>query len=1603
MRGLNSPCRSISVRQRDPIPPNTTVLTPENAEQEFEPCAATGSFLLYAQRNTILVLHHDTLAIERRFELHREDVKWITVDTVSERGSGRLAVSYDTGNTAIVWDIFSGAEVARFSAYDTVNVACFMRNGNIAFGNVQGSIILFEPATSEHISARTIFDPITALAPATDCRTFAVGYLNGSILVATIHPAFTIQHTLTTSRTPSKITGLAWHGSSSKSKTDMLATQTADGDLRVWSVPKTPGPDQPMIIRILNRGDMPSRGPNWFAWSKNGRIVQYLDSETRAWDVRTKKVTFDVIPTIDGITSIANYGPTATLFTLGRGHTVQQYDINPNNSPMQVNNVQHVPANTPPTPPTNLEEHKNPYSTDFAGMAPIIPLTDNESSADEGAAMSPLEKIAREMESLDALESERRDKIMPLSPTVSSRASSTSSRSSGRGFRQRKYLYDRPESSRASTTSGYEGTEFSYGVTAPPRNHENMSIRSSASVASSKYRGSSLRHQILRSPQETEATANMDLFPNVRARLKEVDFRTPHYGNTARTADILRREMISIVFGWNDDVPSLIRDEISRQRPGAASAVLLAKWVGESNSMASMVGSESMTSSDWMLLALSSIEANSQKKVGEAFVQRLLEKGDIHPAVAILIGMGEYNDAIEVYVEQGLWMEALLLCALYSPSDWGRLSFLLRKWGAVAVTEGSPELAVRIFSCASVESTEPWTSPRAQDAAYASAQQKLSEPLSAGPLTSPPLSPPARSASGRLKAKNASLKLITTFGDRLAPVAAGDPTPLAHGVTPIAQTALSPGGDWQRRGPKRDNSEIRTATPGGYNRRKRLPSRSDIDRAKAEAAEMATPLTAAKDTRYRAPSASASRSRRTSSVSRLTEEPASAIRSRPNLLIADADQSRLPSPSEGAFTRFRESSRARGASRNRNPGQLAVQVVETKYDSETLSPSQETSTSDRDIVSPLHTSKAKAIDSYISSVEEARVAARQERAESRRRPSRSRNESRPRTASRARDQSESRRREPRTIKASKRSPSSPVPMSPDDFPPAVSAPPATDDDEDFYRIASPLEPSKDTRTFAQRQRPSDEAKLDDRGRHDKRGAGSAARSPSTPLAGSQEPDTESESRRLRTRAASNVDPQSRRGASRSRARSSSRRPGAESIDDTTEQDMVAPLKPRPRTKEQAARELEERRLSLARRPSAPAIPLPPELTRPIMTPRSNTELGNSPTSYMPPMSRSATVDPDAMARYGKITGTSTSSTPIGLPATPRAMRHPKYMTSNPEKDNTPPVPEIPDLASFSGSALSQATGSMLSTMSPSLVSDHSDSLDTLGPLLPSTVYKGPPSRSASAPPEKSMGGLPSHPAYKPSLSSARGPKGGHIRKISPPDASVITSPNAITSIDEALTDDQQIVIIPEPEASVVMLPELQHLAGPPAPPPPPTMFTQAVANHSGMINIAIDGNESNISSDLSSLSQAPSQFPQPMDRAMTTSPTSRHARSSTNESFTSRMRGVADRMRSSSRTGRVKSPVLTSLSPAPYETVLPHESMARTKSPYEQAMASQTDHGVIPPPPPAPAPPTAGYEHVLNETSIPPRLQNAAYRTPKEIRANMPPDYTQAGAQGGFL
>ena len=59
----------------------------------------------------------------------------------------------------------------------------------------------------------------------------------------------------------------------------MLAAQTNDGDLRVWSVTKSYNAADPAkVVRILKKTENYLSGPNWAGWSKNGRIIQYSES-----------------------------------------------------------------------------------------------------------------------------------------------------------------------------------------------------------------------------------------------------------------------------------------------------------------------------------------------------------------------------------------------------------------------------------------------------------------------------------------------------------------------------------------------------------------------------------------------------------------------------------------------------------------------------------------------------------------------------------------------------------------------------------------------------------------------------------------------------------------------------------------------------------------------------------------------------------------------------------------------------------------------------------------------------------------------------------------------------------------------------------------------------------------------------------------------------------------------------------------------------------------------------------------------------------------------------------------------------------------------------
>ncbi|KAF2401540.1 hypothetical protein EJ06DRAFT_521305 [Trichodelitschia bisporula] len=1633
-----------SSRSNRSLPPPAPSLTP-SSDAVFEACAATASFFLYAQRNVIICLHVDTLAIERRFERHRDNVLWITVDNVSDKGNGRLVVSYDASQTTIVWDLFSGDEVARFASYEELRVAVWMKNSNLAFGNSQGNVILFEPTTSEHISARTIFDPITALAPSTDCRTFAIGYMNGSILIAHIQPQFTILHTLSTNRSPSPINKLAWHGSSSKQKSDMLAVQTQDGDLRVWSIPKVPNGDQPTIIRVLSRHETDRlSGPCWFGWSKMGRIVQYSEGMTFVWDVRTKRVTYESVPTIDGIVGVANFGPTATLFTMGRNHTVQQYDLNPSSRPTLVQNVQHVPSKLPPSPPISDGDQRKvsryvtaDHSIGAQGALPSsLPLYLEVESSEGEATMSPLQRIAREMDQLD----ESRDTVGPLSPSNSSKASTTSRSSRGGGQRHRlpqaspKPLLtskDRPASPLSnSANSASTATTFSLGSTQPAlpganraAARESISTRSLLSTSTSKSKGSRLRQEVMRSPESPHLPTIVDLFPYTRARLSEVPFRPPQYDERRQTPDQLRAQMLEVVFGWSNDIEALIRDELERFPPGSTGSVLLCKWLGDLSSemVASMISNQSPTSSNWMLLALSSMGQGSQKKVGDAFVSRLLESGDIHPAAAILIGLGEYNDAVEVYVSRKYYMEAVLLACLVFPQDYQRHSHLLRKWGEVAIQKHQPELAVRCFSCTGLESTEPWFSPAAQDAVYV-AQQRALAPDQSQP--SPRLA--------RLHPSAAGLKLVTDFTKpAIEPKSAlDDKTPMVYGITPI-DTALSPSGVQHLRPFRRGDPESasRTATPGGFARR-RLPSQSAIDRIRggtelntpiAEDVDVNEPMTAVKEKVWHDRDNFRMRSTSVGQGSQISSSTLSATLSATSYRRTGGG---LPSPNPQLIQRLADSHHRNG-SRERKPEGLYLHMDDVVTVDSTLpsastvsysglrgaSPTSISVTrdqaispmSDRRAASAMKSSKAKSIDQYISSLEEANYHQKTKRSASKtREPSR---EGRTTSRTSHRAPSAGRAQGTRYVKPAKRSPSSPVSMSPDD--PALQTS-STFDDERYYRLASPVEPlsahprereplsarphdshAKDLASVTSRKSSKTRRgeSADRAGRMRSKSRPGGERAPSRPRSpdedirserrgrskarqeGEREPSPVKRVLTIDTSTSVPVRPRERsenRVRSRSRDRSRSARrpvrdpsPADSHVTSGSRRKASRSRMPKLQTnfsdptimtkKALAAKELEERRLSLARRPSAPAIIHPDELSVPRSAidrlPTSPGGFAASPMGGMPSEAEQIRGNPNDLRKLATAqSGAIPKAAPMGLPATPRAMRHPTYTF-----DVTAATPDVPSVPPIPETSIRHSTEHF---QSPVVQGETDDNF-----MLPAVTFVP---RSASAPPEKTV-----------PRKATDGKAHGHGRKLSSSVTVILPQAGASVlpmSIDEALHGSGANVIhVASPGGNAqplpAVVPELQHLNMPPPPPPPPPP-------------------PSNLSAHLSVID--PENAP-PTDTSRTVSPTAempslssspsqnRRGRNSMSENVGLKLRSVRDRIRdrsaSRNRTMNISPPIPSYTPSAPYESLV--------------GVQEASQGGAAPPPPP---PPPVPYES-LAQPGIEPLPQTTFGGYKKETRA----------------
>jgi hypothetical protein len=1443
--------------------------------------------------------------------------------------------------------------------------------------------------------------------------------------------------------------------------------------------------------------------------------------------VRTKHVIYESVPTLPHVKGLAVYGPGATLFTLGSNNTAQQFDLN--SPPVLVANVQH-PANLlPPSPPVSIEEQKKQSSSAPTANADIssVPINVDISESDEDH-MSPLARIAREM---DKLEQERQepDRSDTLSPVSSRSHTSTASNSSAGSKPHREHKHSSVASRGIS-----DGTTMSIGSSvhstqqpslSSSRDSLSMSSLSSQSNASnrSRRRGSRLRQEVLRSPDDVKV---IDLFKFTKTRLSDIPYRHPQVlDNSHLTNDDLRRQMLSTIFGWNGEVEALVQDEMSRHPLGSPNRLLLAKWLGDIDTDIMASSSESMTSSDWMLLALSGIGGHaSQAKVALAYVQRLLEKGDVHTAATIMIGMGDQNDAIEIYVSHKRYMEALILTCLVFPSDWQRQAELIRKWGEWAVQHSQQQLAIRCFSCTGSESSEPWVSPSAQAATFSQLQnQSIPE------ILSPPLSPPGARGPQRSIAKTSALKLITSFGDRVGKskffgIGEDDRTPI--GVTPIAESALSPTGSEtahtaflrpSHRSAYNTPASARTATPGGFSRR-RLPSIGEmpsdvIPRRVVDPAKLPTPVDSGSDKEKNGRLARA-HERKISQPE--TMQLSAAIYAPPAARAATAspmmekNRSRtanpLPSPSPESFTTTKRDARTRNGSRDRKPDGLQIQwppmesIITGDYMTSpetSIASSRSRTVASRSVTgstaslstsgatrSPLNSEQSyrsvgtaspvvtgRSLDQYISSLESAQYhAEKQRRYGSRDRHDKSGRARSGSRKSKGREPSEDRGRSAaRYIKPAKRSPTSPVPMSPEDLrdlgaigygddlvaSPVTEARRARDGSQSNVKTSKPSsrvrrsspEPASRIQTGSKpasrvgsrnnSRRASPDSRLtliDTRGRSRSKGReGSAMRSPSSPLpmspqakftqadeeeGGPKRAHEEQKRLRSRQRSTSRLRERAERGSSavrdssppdrRRRDQSTSQRPSerdgsrtrkeqsphpkrerreplhAKSVSDAKAGDINQIKDERTLKKEQAARELEERRKSLARRPSVPPIVHPEELARlspmqyrPIS--RNGSPEFTRASTFPPPKQpqgcppRSHTTSPAQLqtdpASLKDPTG---ASLQVGLPATPRAMRHPKY---DPDGKDIPEVPQIPEKYDL-GPPPSWGSLNPISYNNP---------FENLAPLPKTTYQAAPrrvPPRSASAPipeepplsPHPLPATLPTHPAFQaalpPSSISRRRTQDVTVallspRKINPGESqpgmlgyetrnnNPVYASGIMGGIDETIEASTQPIIPsnnnltpppPPPPPAPPILKELQHLAMPPPPPPAPLRYPgstntnsiiSGVSQGSGVIEIVMDNDDEKTIHPTPaphSANDAPSppQLPFARNSAISHS----RGRSENDNSISGRFARAAERLRSTSRgkTGtsplmdRTKSPQESS----PYESVPPLWSPTRS-------------------------------------------------------------------------
>ncbi|KAF4972998.1 hypothetical protein FSARC_575 [Fusarium sarcochroum] len=607
----------------------------------LRPCAATASEFLFAQGPDIICCRCDSLSVKATFRRHEDNIELLVINSQSSTARGRLVVSYDASRTAIVWDLPNCEEKGRFAFIEDLTAAAWMANNNVALGI----------------------------------------YGDGSLYIATLLP-LTILHNLTPGQYPSPVSSiigseglspinnLEWHASSPREGVMILAVQKYNGDLRVWSVSVGKSIHKsPAVIRILNRDEKSVYGSNWIAWSKDGHIIQYFNKQIYSWNVKTRHVTHRRIQTPEPVCGLAVYGPEATLFTVGAIDTAQQFNLEPHGSSVDVLFASvRYPSDVLRPSSRGVEEARGRSETSTATVILCMQLLESDAYA-----IFCLSHLTRNQGWGSSKESyELVSPVSYVSPGTPTGSLITSHNDSD---------VEREIGEIYSTEYFPEATTTAYAATVPRHSRNRPSPP--------KHDSSSPKNPVL------------DLFQSTRASLRqELCLETRIVGTKDFTDDDPHRQMLRKIFRWNGTVDDLVRNEMGRYPEGTPGRTLLARWLNDADFAFPDTSSGQMTTTDWMLLALGNDRGHGPQQVlRHACIRRLLEIGDLHTAVTMMLAAGHHDKAIEAYILRECYMESLILTSLTSPGNWGRQATIIMRWGEWAQQNGQQQLAMRCFAC----------------------------------------------------------------------------------------------------------------------------------------------------------------------------------------------------------------------------------------------------------------------------------------------------------------------------------------------------------------------------------------------------------------------------------------------------------------------------------------------------------------------------------------------------------------------------------------------------------------------------------------------------------------------------------------------------------------------------------------------------------------------------------------------------------------------------------------------------------------------------------------------------------------------------------------